>query len=148
MPVSANPAGVDFDVVVNVMFCITAELPSVKLAGAVHVTPAGAVPLAAHVTVIGPVKLFTGVNVSGTVPPLPALTVSVAVFPPPAPVTVKSGTRPTPLRVAVRITVVPATVVFTVTAPARAPPAVGLKITEIVQFPIAARLVPQVFVCV
>src|SRR4051794_39485418 len=90
------------DVVVNAMFCVTADVVTENGAGGVQVTPDGTVPVAVHVSVTVPVKEMFGVRTRGTLPELPAVRVIEVEVLPVLSARLKSGVgAPIPSRAAV-----------------------------------------------
>src|SRR6267154_554019 len=70
------------DVVVKATFCVTAEAAREKAAGAVQVTPVGAVPVEAQASVTVPLKVLLGVRTRATLPEAPpARVIEVEVLP-------------------------------------------------------------------
>jgi len=121
---------------------LTAAVPeSVKVAGAVQVTPVGAVPCAVQVVEMAALNPFSGVKTRVAEPGEPAVAVTVVVGLPALSVRVKSGVAgvvPVPVRVAVTGLVL--TLVSTENDPVRLPAAVGLKTTLAVQDAPGARV--------
>ncbi len=120
------------DVVVMVTLCATGEAPTANAAGGVHVTPAGAVPVAAQVSVTVPVKLLLGVMTRATLPEVPAVRLMLVEVLPVESATAKSGAgAPVPERL--EVTPSGETLVMTWSVPVAGPIAVGLKTTLMAQ---------------
>jgi hypothetical protein len=101
--VNAKPLLLVREVVVKYTDCVVVPDPSRNGAGGVQVAPVTPAPGAAQAMVIDPVNPFTGAKLRLNEAGIPAPTVSAVVVFPEESSTVKSGTSPLPVSVAVSV---------------------------------------------